>query len=99
MRKSHGWSRIDRTYLDLHAAHWLYNSSFCTRLEHTRHLSDHSPVSFGIKKRPRKRSNMVPTWFASDEDFAAEVKNELEYLVGRVEHNTDLNAMQHIEIS
>ena len=95
---SHGWSRIDRIYSDLHAAHWLCNASYCTRLEHTRHLSDHSPVSFGIKSKPRKRRNLVPTWVAFDEDFENEVKNELEYLADRkrADLNTDLNALhQH----
>ena len=41
---SHGWSRIDRIYTDLHAANLLCSSSFCTFLTHPRLLSDHSPI-------------------------------------------------------
>jgi endonuclease/exonuclease/phosphatase family metal-dependent hydrolase len=97
---SHGWSRIDRIYSDLHAAHWLCNSSFCTRLEHTRHLSDHSPISFGIKDKPRKLSNAVPTWVAFDGEFENEVEDELKYLTDRkrAELKADLDAQQHLDL-
>jgi endonuclease/exonuclease/phosphatase family metal-dependent hydrolase len=96
---SHGWSRIDRIYSDLHAAHWLCSSSFCTRLDHSRHLSDHSPISFGIKDTPRKCSNTVPTWVAFDDEFGNEVKDELEYLTKRriAEHGTEPDAMQKLD--
>ena len=80
---SHGWSRIDRVYSDLHAANLLTVQSFCNLLEHRRNLSDHSPISFGMKAKRAKKDGSIPTWVVTHDKFANEVQEELEFLSRR----------------
>ena len=80
---SHGWSRIDRIYTDMHKADLINSLSYCTTLEHPRNLSDHNPVSFGYKKRAKKSGSYVPAWVASHTNFEAEVEMAMERLTHR----------------
>ena len=77
---SHGWSRIDRIYSDLHKASWLNVTSHCSTLEHPRHWSDHCPISFGARHNKKDKRDSVPSWVASHEQVESEVAVSLKYL-------------------
>ena len=77
---SHGWSRIDRIYSDLHAANFVCSKSFCSVIGHRRHLSDHSPISFGIKNGRTNNKRAIPPWVALDENFEKEVEQNIVFL-------------------
>ena len=85
---SHEWSRIDRIYTDLHPAILLCAKSFCTVLTHSRQLSDHSPISFGLKPIGGQRGHNIPTWVALDVGFEEEVNDEIKHITRR-----------HVEVS
>ena len=66
---SHGWSRIDRIYTDMHKADLMNSISHCRTIEHPRQLSDHCPVSFGFRKPQLAQRGYVPAWVAADPNF------------------------------
>ena len=86
---SHGWSKIDRVYSDLHAASLVCSTSFCTVLGHRRHLSDHSPISFGLQNKRSKQHKAIPAWVVADGCFADEATNNMAFLTKR--HNDESN--------
>ena len=91
---SHGWSKIDRIYTDMHKADLINSLSYCSTLEHPRNLSDHSPVAFGYKKRTKKPGSYIPAWVAAHTNFEAEVEMAMERLKRRFtqeNHDTDLS--------
>ena len=74
---SHGWSKIDRVYTNLHTADLCSMRSACNLVDHPQHLSDHRPVSLilseGGKKSGRKT---IPRWVADHADFKKELYDE-----------------------
>ena len=87
---SHGWSRIDRIYTNMHKADLLNSRSHCRTLEHPRNLSDHSPVSFGYQKIHKRQGSNIPSWIATHPDFEEEVNRTMETLTERFEmENSD----------
>ena len=97
---SHGWSRIDRVYTDLHKANLLCHDTFCTLLTYPRHLSDHSPVSFGMKDKPRRSKDSIPSWVATDTSFEDEVRLQMDYLseCHRKTTGTEPSSLQQLEM-
>ena len=77
---SHGWSRIDRIYTDMHKADLMNSMSYCSTLEHPRNLSDHSPVAFSFKKRVKTPGFYLPAWVATHINFESEAAEALEHL-------------------
>jgi hypothetical protein len=77
---SHGWSKIDRICTDLHKANLLNSVSHCSTMEHPRHLSDHCPVTFGVRSKRNTNADFIPNWVASHDNFEAEVQISLRFL-------------------
>ena len=66
-----------------------------------RHLSDHSPISFGSKPRTKAKGNSIPAWVAVHPSFAEEVNDALEELKQRfVEENPQelISPMQELDL-
>ena len=66
---SHGWSRIDRIYTDLHKADLMISMSYCSLLEHPRNLSDHAPIAFGLRNMKKSPKRYLPTWTATHVNY------------------------------
>eukprot|EP00973_Karenia_brevis_P023510 3237688-Karenia_brevis.AAC.1 len=47
---SHGWSRIDRAYTNMHAADFNVMKCACNLLHHPSHLSDHKPITIRVAR-------------------------------------------------
>ena len=83
---SHGWSRIDRVYTNLHLADISRMRCACNVVDHPRHLSDHKPVSISIKKwRKARRRKTIQRWVMEHNDFAIEAEEEYTARLGDFE--------------
>ena len=76
---SHGWSRIDRAYTNLHIADLCAMRTACSLVDHPRHLSDYKPLSVVLTSSPKRNNkrNYVPRWVVAHEDFQMELGEEL----------------------
>ena len=73
-------SRIDRVYSNVSDAEAICFESFCQTCGHKRHLSDHSPLFFGIRDSKRgnqKGHERIPAWLVQHSSFAEQFKDEL----------------------
>ena len=97
---SHGWSRIDRVYTSMHQADMLSRKTFCATVDHPRHLSDHSPVCFGVQRPARGGARQVPSWIATHPDFEEEVKSAMDFACRRYadEHSNGPTAMARLNM-
>ena len=90
---SSGWSRIDRVYTNLHSAILSVKDSSCNSVSHPRHLSDHKPLIFNIKKGAAASKHRVPAWVATDPEYHSEVEAEfIEATQGK-----DMTAFEQLE--
>ena len=73
------FSRIDRVYSSLHAVHNLTDRITCSILDKVPDLSDHWPISFGLRPAVSNESTQIPTWVLNHPNFGAEVFAEFQF--------------------
>ena len=76
---SFAYSRIDRVYSNIDAASSLCFDTFCQLVEHPRHLSDHSPLIFGIRSRKKSTEKPIPCWVIKHPWFDEEFSDALDF--------------------
>ena len=75
------FSRIDRVYSSLHAIHNLADLIYCAVLSRRSQLSDHWPISFGLRHGGKGNRSSIPSWVVNHPLFGEEVFAEYQYRV------------------
>ena len=92
------FSRLDRVYSSLHPCHYIEASTFCNVLPKPLGISDHNPISFGLRNRSKSKDfHNVPAWIMHHPAFEHELNAEFEFALQRV-HSSSTTGFDKLQL-